>query len=153
MKIRISACPIGQNNVGQNFRQLRKISSLLSDAKFCPFSKFEINSEKTQIIYFFRDLPFLYQKNNSNNKKVLLFNNFAQLDLAALNQGWLSFHFWPDHFTMVFLNLLTLRILNLQCLSLSLCFNRLNIVIHPYYDFDFFFVLNFCFIVLLSLKV
>ena len=29
--------------VGQNFRHLRKISSFLSDEKFCPFSKFEIS--------------------------------------------------------------------------------------------------------------
>ena len=31
---------IGQNNVGQNFRQKRKTSSLLSDEKFCPTKNF-----------------------------------------------------------------------------------------------------------------
>ena len=78
--------------VGQSFRHLRKISSLLPNEKFCPFSKFEISPKKTQFIYFFRDSPFLYHKNNKKSQ-ILLFNNYAQLDLTVLNQRWFFFTF------------------------------------------------------------
>ena len=46
-----------------------------ANEKFCPFSKFEISSKKAQFIYFFRDLPFLYHKNNKNE----VYPTFQQL--------------------------------------------------------------------------
>ena len=61
-----------------------KIWSLLSNEKFCPFSKFQNSSKKTQLVYFFRDSPFLYHKNNKKKEKkkdrkkkkhIPLFNN------------------------------------------------------------------------------
>ena len=39
-EIRYKRYLIGENNIGQSFRHLKKFSSLLSDEKFCPFLVF-----------------------------------------------------------------------------------------------------------------
>ena len=150
---------IWRHNIPSRIKQRRKkflppmkILSLLSNEKFCPFSKFQNSSKKTQLVYFFRDSPFLYHKNNKKKekkkerKKKKTYSTFQQ----STNR---SFHFRPDHFAIVFLDILIIRIVNLRWLSLFLWFHHLSIFILLYYDFDCFFVLNFCWIIVLSLKV
>ena len=97
---------IGQNNVGQKFPHLWKLSSLLSDEKFCPFSIFEISS-KNSIHLFFESSPFLYHKNNKKKKKRndSTYSTFQQLCSTQTHcpQPKVTFfHFWPDHFTIAF---------------------------------------------------
>ena len=89
----------------------------------------------------------------TTTKHVLLFNNYVQLDLTVFNQQWLSFYFRPDHFTIVFLDILIIEIVNLRWLSLFLWFHRFTILILLYFYLDYFFVLNFYFIVAFSFKV
>ena len=98
---------IGQNNVGQKFPHLWKLSSLLSDEKFCSFSIFEISSENS-IHLFFESSPFLYHKNNKKKKKKRnnsTYSTFQQLCSTRTHcpQPKVTFfHFWPDHFTIAF---------------------------------------------------
>ena len=85
--------------VGQNFRHLRKVSSLLSYGissllstfvrKFCPFSKFEITL-KNSIRYFFRDSLFLYHK-NKKNIHIFYFSTIMlnSISLSSINGGFL----------------------------------------------------------------
>ena len=77
--------------VGQNFRHLRKVSSLLSTfvREFCPFSKFEITL-KNSIRYFFRDSLFLYHK-NKKNIHIFYFSTIMlnSISLSSINGGFL----------------------------------------------------------------
>ena len=105
---------------------------------FCPtknfvhFQNLKLAQKRLNSFILFRDSPFLYHKNNYFSKK-LLFNNYAHLDLTVLNQRWLSFHFWPDHFTKVFLDILIIQIVNLRWFYFFLWFHHLTILILLYY--------------------
>ena len=50
------------------------------------------------------------------------------ISLSWINSGF--FHFRPDHFTIVFLDILNIRMVNLRWLSVSLWFHHLTIPIH-----------------------
>ena len=139
------------------------MSSLLSDQIFCSrkrfanFKNLKITKKRlNSFIFFRRDSLFLYHNNNNNNNNkihILFFNNYAQFDLTVLNQRWFFFHFRPDYFTIVFLDILIIRIVNYRWLSLFLWFHHLTILILLYYDSDCSIVLNSSLIVVLSLKV
>ena len=159
---------IGQNFcriklfAGQNFRHLRKVSSLLSYGissllstfvrKFCPFSKFEITL-KNSIRYFFRDYSFF----TIRIKKTFTYSTFQQLCSTRSHcpQSTVAFFSFslsarsllnslprhphhPNHaFAVAFF---------------FFWFHYLTILIILYYDSNCFFVLNLCFIVVLRLK-
>ena len=148
--------------VGQNFRHLRKVSSLLSYGissllstfvrKFCPFSKFEITL-KNSIRYFFRDSLFLYHK-NKKNIHILYFSTIMlnSISLSSINGGFL-FLFTFGQITSKQSSSTSSSSESRICGSiLFFCFHYLTILIILYYDSNCFFVLNLCFIVVLRLK-
>ena len=140
---------VGQNNVGQNYLSDKIFLTYQKFRNFCPTKNFvyfqNFRSNKTQFIYVFRYLLFLYHKNKNKkrttttqknkqknkqtnktkqNKKthILLFKIYAELDLTVLIQR-LSFYFWPNHFTIDFLYILIIRIVNLRWFSLLFWFH------------------------------
>ena len=61
-------------------------------------------------------------KTKQKNTHILFFKIYAELDLTVLIQR-LSFYFWPNHFTIDFLYILIIRIVNLHWLSLLFWFH------------------------------
>ena len=123
---------IGQNNVGQNFRHLKKMLSLLSDEKICPFSKFEISSKRLnsfislEIHPFFTiritKKPFYFSTIMFNGGFIFTFGLISSLQSPR----------YPHHRNREF-----------AVAFYFLWFNHLTILILIYYNFDSFFFFFF----------
>lgn len=104
--------------------------------------------KKDWIYLFFKDSLFLYHK-KIKKERHSIFQQLCSTRPRYPNQWWFSFHFRHDHFTKVFCDI---RVLYLRWLSFFLWFNQLTILILLYYNFNWFFTLNFYFTVVLSVN-
>ena len=91
--------------VEQTFRHLQKFLQSYQTKRFAHFRHLKIAQKALNSFIFFRDLPFLYQKNNSSNKitHILYFstNMLSSISLSSINSGFLfTFTFTSLHYSL-----------------------------------------------------
>ena len=146
----------GKTMSDKNFHTYENFRHFCPTKNFVHFQYLKL-AQKIQFIYFLRVHPFFTIRITKKKKKKQ--QHIFYFSTIMLNSNSLSstkgnfFSLLARSLPYSLLRHLIIWILNLRWLSFFLWFQHLPILIFLFYEFDCFFILNFCFIVVLSLKM